>query len=284
MKKKFSLLLLLYLVHNVSVAQSIDTANYIADVFLTHELSEQMGLTKHRLLDEISISRSQTILVATDKAFICIGYGNAVLMNAGNDHISSFCTVGDSIYFVDSTRMFLVDSIGNIKPITNLPFKPIHIWSGENDIYTAGHEDSIYNVYAVSKNRGRLTKFYSTNEPIIGIDELGYLIYVLTERHLTVVNIPGRHYVELQLDSMLFEKPCSLSIDRDRGAIYIASSKGVFRAYESQMDLVCRQSGIIYYDKDGLLIYDSQVPSIVRIRNNVLWESEKPKPVVVRVK
>lgn len=281
---KHSFLLIILLSYNLCIAQSSDTLDYKADIFLSKDLAEQIGLTEHKLIPDISVSRSRTLVLATENAFVGIGYGDAAAMNVGDKRISTFCTVGDTIYFVNEQTIYLVDTLGNIKLLTELPFKPIRLWSGEKDIYTAGREGAMNNVYAVSTGKGRLTKFYSTEEPVVGIDEIGYLIYVLTDQNLTVVNIPKRKYAKVPLNRILLGDPRSLAIDRMRGAIYISSDKGVFRAYDGGLEKVCGGKGVVCYDEDGLLIFDSEAPGVIRLRNSILWESDRPKPVVVKIR
>ena len=277
-------LLVLMLVVFGAKAQSYDydSVKVDIDVFVSKEIAKGTELSKYPLLNDIDVSSSQVLVLASSNRFFYVGYGNYLSRKVTGKRISSFCVVGDDVYFSDKSNLYRVESDKGETKVMNLPFIPRKLWSGKQDIYAVSRKGGKDDVYVIFSKNWETINFFTSSSSVISIVEYKSLIFILTEKSIVMMNIKEKKYEEFPINLSETGKLLSMSIDKSTGSIYLSSTNGIYRIYEREFQKICNDVGVLCYDIDGMLIFDNKEPFVLRLRNSLLYPA--PKGVVIEIK
>jgi hypothetical protein len=264
----------------ILLAQNDSTAK--VDVFLSKSIVKQTELKGAKLLSDIDVSSNQNLVLSSSNCFYCIGYGEYASRKMSGKKISTFCVLDNDVYFADKSNLYKIGTDNQESRVICLSFVPRKIWSGKQVIYAVCRKGKSDNLYAIFPEQRKTVQFYSSSSLIVGVDEFGPLVCILTENNLVIVNVKDQEYTVIPVNVKETGKLISLAIDQTNGDIYLSSANGVYRAFEEQFQKVCRDVGILCYSIDGMLIFNNKDPFVIRLRNNLLYPV--PKGVIIEIK
>ncbi len=240
------------------------------DVFLSQKTIENTELKRSKLLKNFGFSTSGVMVVATADRFYCIGYNTYVSRKVKGKKISSFCIIDEDVYFTSESTLYKIDTQNREQTVMKLPFSPQSLWAGKKLIYSSYYKKEGL-LYAISPKEKIKKIIYKTDSPIICVEELGSLICVLTGKSLTIINIKDMEYREIPIDTKELGTPISMSADETRGIIYFSTNNGSYRISKGNVQKVCNETGQLCYDEDGLIIFNSTDPYLIRLQSNLLY-------------
>ena len=209
------------------------------DVFLSKSIVKQTELKGVKLLNDIAVSSSQNLLLASNNCLYCIGYGDYVARKVTGKRIITFCVLDNDVYFVsDKAYLFKIDTNNVESRIMKLQFTPQKTWSGYQMIYACAKQGKTSKLYAIFPARKAVYELYSSTASIVGVDEYGPIVFILTSRCIVVANMKDKVTTEIPIGTDKYGELKSLAIDKKTGGIYISTSKGIYRAFEGQFQKV----------------------------------------------
>lgn len=249
------------------------------DAFITPSVINKKNLANSKFLQEIAITSNQNLILASDSTFYNIGYGEYVAWKFTDRSISTFCAIGNDIYFADKYTIYRVRENGDVEKCIDLSFVPNKLWSGKDVLYAMCKENKKeeYVVYAFFPKNQKCLKVHTMSSSVIGIAELGQLLYVMSETNLQAISIKKQQYVDMPLKNKTLGKLMSMAIDPVTGAIFISSENGIYQLYKKNIQKICSDKGFLCYDKDGLVMYNLKVPYVIRLRNELLYPQKDVK-------
>lgn len=282
--KKYSLLIIALIAITIDAKAQVDSIVTIPEIeiILSKKMMEGSALEKNKYLADIGMSESQNLILATNNSFYCIGYGGYVSRSVGKKSIKSFCIIGNDVYFADKNALYKIDTNDIESKVMSIPFTPQRMWAGKKMMYavkTVGKESRIY---AFLPNEYKTVCFYTASDTVICVKEFRKHIMALTNHSLLFIDAENRKYAETPIDNKVFGKLISIAFDEYWGAFYLATSQGVYRVYEKEVQMLCKDTGTLCYDKDGIIIFNAQDPYVIRLRNNLLYAPKKGVNIEIR--
>lgn len=264
----------------VSTADLCAQRDIYVDWILSDNMIENSSISKHPLLDDIGITPGQFLVLAQKHAFFFVGYGGAMSMDMPNKDISTFCVVGNEIYFANGQNLCCVNLL-KAKTINEfkLHFTPLRMWGGTNLVYASEYRDNKYLLYAIQYEKKICFEIVGLDSPIVSVAEYDDALYVITTKKLYSISLKGQKCLEMPVKIPKEEVLMSLTFDVDKSTLYLSSNKGIYRVFNKQFQKVCDDTGIIRYDGEGLVVFNSQLPCIFRLRDDILY----PKPNEIRI-
>ena len=279
MIKKITTIVVFAFISFGAIAQTNIIKSPRIDVFISPSVIKKTDFANSRFLQEIAITANQNLILASDSVFYNIGYGEYVACKFADRRISTFCAIGNDIYFADKYTIYRISENGDVEKCIDLSFVPNKLWSGKNALYAMckdnGKEE--YVVYALFPMNQKCLKVHTMSSPVVGIAELGQLLYVMSETNLQAISIKKQQYVDMPLKNKTLGKLLSMTINPITGAIFISSENGVYQMYNKNFQKICSDTGFLCYDTDGLVIYNLKVPYVIRLRNELLYPQKEVK-------
>ena len=252
------------------------------DVFISKDIVNGTELAKCVLLNDIDVSSSQALVLASNNCFFCVGYGNYVSRKIKGKKISSFCVVGNDVYYSEKSNLYKAEGANWSTKVTTLSFTPRKLWSGKKEIYAVCKKGKNDDVYVISPDKKEMINFFSTSKPVVSIDEYKSLIFILTENSIVMISIKEKKYEEFPVNLKETGKLLSMAIDQANGIIYLSATNGVYRVYDNNFQKICRDIGILCYDVEGMMLFNNKDPFVLRLRNSLLYP--EPQGVVIEIK
>ena len=281
---KLAFLSVLLLVSSFAQAQTSqnDSVKIGVEVFLSKDIVKKTELARCSLLNDIDVSSSQNLLLASNDRFFCVGYGDYYARRVTGKKISTFCVLGNDVYFADKSVFYKIGTDNKESKVMRLPFVPRKIWSGKQVVYAVCRKGKGDDVYAVFPEQKQAIQFYSTPSSVVGIDEFGPFLFILTEKSLVMIEVKGRKYEEFPVNVKETGKLLSLAIDQSNGNVYLSSANGIYRVCDGHFQKICKDVGILCYDIEGMLVFNNKDPFVLRLRNSFL--NPAPQGVVIDIK
>lgn len=283
MKKVFLFWFFLFTT-SISFAQTTEPNQHKIDILLSKNIIKNTELEKVKFINDMSVSETQTLVLASSKCFYSIGYGRYSVHPVNGKSISSFCIIDNDVYFSDRSILYKIGSDNKETLFKRLPFSPLHLWAGDRTIYAVSKSGKTYRLYAIFPEKKIHMEFYTTTKNIIGVAEYGPLIFILTPESLITINIKEKTFSEYSINLKTIGRAKSMAVDKGSGDLYISSNMGVFRSHQGELQKVCADKGVLCYDIDGMLIFDNKAPFLFRLRNNLLYSKPIPKGVVIDIR
>lgn len=253
------------------------------DILLSRQMIEAAHIKHIDFLDNICVTDSRRIMLASKDSLYLIGYGGYVSYKPKSGNISLFTMTGDNVYYLNNRKLIELASPNGEKTVMTLSFSPKKVWAGKDVIYASNFEKGKYGLWAIFPSDRVQKKILPLNHPPIGVFEHGGVIYVITTKELLLLVVGTNKYATISFPQEIFSQVNSAAIDHQREALYLSSDKGLFRFYENEFQKVSNDKGNLYYDQDGLLIFDVSQTSIIRIRNNFLYQKKERKEVIIEL-
>lgn len=254
-------------------AQVNNIENAKIDVFLDPTIIKSTELENVSFLNHIGISANQNLIIASNDAFYSIGYRDYVIYKTSKE-ISSFCFVGNEFFYSNNNALYKITDSGEEKKVTDLDFSVKQLWSGNDVIYAVSSVNTDNIIYAILPKTGKWVKVHTIQHPILGISQLGTVLFVLHENGLQSLFVKEKKVVDVPFKTKKIGKIVSMAINQRKGCIYIASENGVYKLYKKKMELIYNGTGILCDDLDGLLIFNPNVPLLLRLRNETLYSND----------
>lgn len=280
---KIVLLLSLLLAGPIAKAQVNDSVNIGIDVLVSKDIVKGTELAKSTLINDVDVSTSQSLVLASNDCFFCIGYGDYYARRVSGKKISTFCVIDNDVYYCDKSTLYKIGTDNKESKVMRFSFVPRKIWSGKQVIYAVSKKGKKEEqIYAVFPEQKEAIPFYSSSSSIVGIDEYGPFLIVLTEKAFVMIDVRAKEYEEFPVNIEETGKLLSLAVDQSTGSVYISSVNGIYRVFEEQFQKICSDVGILCYDIDGMLIFNNKDPFIIRLRHNLLYPI--PDGVIIEIK
>lgn len=262
-----------------AIAQTSITQSPRIDAFITPSVIKKTDLANIRFLQQIAITTNQNLILASDSTFYNIGYGEYVSCKFTDRGISTFCAIGNDIYFADKCTIYRIRGNGDVEKCIDLSFVPNKLWSGKNALYAmcADSKKKEYVVYAIFPENQKCLKVHTLSSPVASIAELGQLLYIMSDTNLQAISIQKQQYVDMSFYNKKLGKLMSMAIDPVTSAIFISSENGVYQLYKKNIQKICSDIGFLCYDTDGLVMYNLKVPYVIRLRNELLYPQKEVK-------
>lgn len=243
------------------------------DVFLDPTIIKSTELENVSFQNHIGISANQNLIIASNDAFYRIGYGDYAIYKTSKE-ISSFCFVENEFYYSNNNALYKITERGEEKKVTDLDFSVKQLWSGNDVIYAVSLVNADNIIYAISPKTGKWVKVHTIQHPILGISQLGTVLFVLHESGLQSLFVKEKRVIDVPFKTDKIGKIVSMAIDKRKGSIFVASENGVYRFYKKKLELIYNGTGFLCDDLDGLLIFNPKVPLLLRLRNEILYPND----------
>ncbi len=242
------------------------------EYLLSKRMLEQSRIGNPSFINKMQLTDGHFIVLADKTRFYFFGYGGAYSKEIRNSEIESFCLKGKILFYLNHNTIYGLDLLNNKESVLfELPFKAKGVWSGENLLYTEKIEHDNNILVAIDPSKKICVELFRSDSEIKDVIEYGNIIYVLTDARLTMVSLQDKKYVEIPLSENKPEKLHSLTIDKENNAMYVSSESGVFRIYDNSFQKVCNDTGLLCYETNGLLVYNNNIPYIIKINQNILY-------------
>lgn len=245
------------------------------DIFLSKEIMGIRDMSGLKLINSIGITDKQGLIVAAQNQLLRIGYYAYQIRKIQGKTIETFCVIGSDIYYVSKSTLYKIDSNNVETKVMPLPFSLKSIWAGQELFYAAKSIGKESRLYAFSPEQKKSKSIFSTEHKICSVDELGAIVCVLTENSLVLINTEKKQYIETPIDTNSIGTPMSLAVDKRKGAFYISTAQGIYRIYKKSLEKISNETGILYFDTDGLIVFRAELSSVIRLRNSLLYPPEK---------
>lgn len=262
-------------------AQDVSVQDKLIDVFLNKTITAGTELENVHFLDDIAVTRGQSMLLASSDAIYNIGYGAFTSCKMADKELSAFNILNDKIYFAAQSTLYRLNAGDKAKKVMELPFNPHRMWGGSEVLYAFASDTNRNSLYAIEPNKGECTKIFKAESPIVGVGEFGECLMILCEDGFYEFHVRKGEYIKLPYNRRALGKLCSMTIDTRTGTIYLSAENGVFRIYEKQVQKICGDTGTLFFDADGLLVFNAQSPYILRLANELLYPDEK---VIIQIR
>lgn len=84
-----------------------------------------------------------------------------------------------------------------------------------------------------------------------------------------------QEYLDMPFQSKVMGTLMSMTIDIEAKAIYFSSDNGIYQLYDGKMQKICSDKGFLFYDSEGLVVYNTSVPYVIRLRNELLYPQKE---------
>ena len=254
-------------------AQGNNIQNAKIDVFLDPTIIKSTELENVLFQNHIDISTSQNLIIASHNAFYRIGYGDYAISKTMKE-IHSFCFIKNKLFYSNNRTLYEISDSGKEREALVLNFPVKQLWGGKDIIYAVSSVNEENTIYAISPETSKCIKIHTIQHPILGISELGTVLFVLYENGLQTLFVNKKRFIDIPLRNPESGKLISMAIDKRKGSIYIASENGVYRFFKKKLELIYKGSGFLCDDLDGLLIFAPQSPLLLRLRNETLYPND----------
>lgn len=266
----------------VTAQELSDIEGASLDVFLSKEIMEVREMKNIKLVNSIGITDAQGLIVASPNFIYRIGYYAYQTRKVKDKTIESFCVIGSDVYYVSKSTLYKVDTDNVETKVMALPFSPKALWAGQEYFYAAKSIGKECRLYAFSPDEKKYKAIYTTESRILCVDELGAIICVLTEKSLVMINPDKKQYWETPINTKNMGELKSMAIDKQKGVFYFSSTNGIFRIYNESIQKVSDITGILCYDLDGMIVFNAEVPYVIRMRNGLLYPPVKGVPIEIK--
>lgn len=280
--KRSTIFIWLFAVTITSLGQERSMAFF--DNLLSRQILKAAHIGQISLIDNICVTESRRIMLASKDSLYLIGYGGYVSYRPKEGNISLFTTSGNNAYYLNNRKLINLSSQNGEKTVMTLSFSPKKVWAGREVVYASSIEKGKYGLWAVFPSNRLQKKLHLLNDQPVSVFEHGGIIYVVTSKELLLMVIGANQYATIPFPQKLFSQVYSAAIDHQRETLYLSSDKGLFRFYEKEFQKVSNDNGTLCYDQDGLLLFNDKEPSIMRIRNNFLYPEKEVKEVIIELK
>lgn len=257
-----------------------DGSNF--DVVVSKDVIKGTALAKTTLLGDIASSSSQGVMLASSNSFFRVGNGKSSPRKVSGKKIVSFCIVDNNIYFTDKSNLYKIGTDNKETKVMQLPVAPRKIWSGKKVVYAVCRKGKTDNLYTIFPEQKKNILLFSTQSSILGVDELGSLIAVMTDNSLVMIDVKDKGFMTIPVNVEGIGQLLSLAVDKATGGIYLSASNGIYRLYDEHLQKISNDIGVLCYDKDRMLVFNNKEPYVIRLRNSFLYP--KPQGVVIEIK
>lgn len=254
------------------------------DVFLSKSIVQNTKLQNVLFLNDIALTDNRNLYLASNNCFYRIGFGLFDEHIIKGKKITTFCSVGNNIFFADKKTLYIIDSNGKESVYVTLPQTPQKIWAGSSTIYwLTKQKNNTYKLYGLLINTKKNIEIWSSKRPVLDVAEFSGTITLLSDNKLYIIDINQKKQLELPLKQELLGKASNIAADNANGSIFISSATGTYMISQKKITKICKDSGLLCYDNDGLIIFTPNDKSLIRLRNEIIYTPEKSKGVIIEI-
>ncbi|MDR1459252.1 MAG: hypothetical protein LBI60_03460 [Bacteroidales bacterium] len=281
MKKKITLIIGL-----LSTVLCASAQEQEIEVFLNENMLKNINLNVE-LNNSIDYTPGNFLLLSSFNQFYALGRNSMFpVLEKTENKIDAFsiATVDSILLIISDKILYQTDSEGKMVKLQDLPADKMGIASDKDGIYLFEQTDiknkQEYSLFSLSREVV-ITKLISIQTPVSSVLKYQSILFFTSQNKIYYVVEDGDRYEELfTLSDDNNDKIISLVGDIENQALYFSTTDTVYRIKENQLDYVCTDfGGILRYDGEGLLIFNPGKSLIIRIRNNILYNTIEEKTV-----
>lgn len=281
MKRNYFVIILL--LHSLFIYSQISSERKkTIDIFLSDEIIEKTNMRNVSFINNMCITKNRYILLSSKDSLYFVGYGGYNTYKPHAKSITTFCILDSNIYYAEQDKIFQVNSEKGESLVLKMSFAPLNLWGGEKLIYASFIERSKNILYAIYPEEKRVKQLLYLNNKIVSVVEYYSYIYIFTTKEMIIINSKNGSYITILLPQEIGKEIYSAAIDKKNGGIFISCTNGLYRFYKQEFHKLSSDKGILCYDKDGLILFNSSQHFLLRLRNNIIYP--QLKKVIIEIK
>jgi len=235
------------------------------EILLNNRLLSDVGING-ALIPSFEFTAGRQAIIASQSQLYLLGLGNIINFGKTSAAIESFALTPDSMLMVvKRNELCLMDSSGSLTSLLKLPSDGMGLSSGKYVMYIyernpAGVSSSIY----ILEPGGRYIKLLELPGPVYGAEEKDNSLVFTNGTALFELNLSTKNMKVLAVlqgnDPLI-----SVASDPGSGRIYFSTLREVYSVKGDTLVKVTGELGGSLKYNEGLVIFDNQGKSMVRL-------------------
>jgi hypothetical protein len=275
--KHVILFISLFITPFIGYTQELETAD--VDLLLTETMLKEVSI-KTKLIHSIDYMTGDFLLLSSRNQFYLLGMGGIdSLFSVSKRTVNAYTVTPDGLLLIVSGKnLCTIDTMGSLVDLYTLPDAEMGISSGIGSVYVfdqhrRGNKQQTYSIYIISRN-SQYTKLLTIPTPVASVFEDGTNVFFSTENRLLCADVKTKKLTEIISLPKKEDKIISITRDTLNHAFYFSTDKAIYRIKDNKTECIGNEfGGILRYDGEGLLIFNPETNLIVRLRNNILYNT-----------
>lgn len=255
-----------------------NTQSIKADILLDSVLLNKLSTNNIKFINSVEYTPKGFILLSSSNQFYLLGMGGMIPIFeswTGKNDIESFAVKADGILLIASgNSLYQAYTDPSFIKIMDIPDNDMGVTSKYKDIYvfdrTLKNNKKNYSIYQISENK-EITSLVVMSTPILSIFEQPTFLIFSTSNLLFSIDTHTRNLFQIlalpQEDNII-----SVVGDTINRAFYFSTDSAIYRIKDNKMEIISEDfGGILRYDDEGLLIFNSNKKLLIRLRNTLLY-------------
>jgi hypothetical protein len=275
---KLILMLLFGLFSFFGFSQNKEQINPEVEIFLHKEMIAKAKITTD-LVNSFACTQSGFLLISSSKQFYIVGVGGmGTFGELSKNPVNGFSLAENGrLMIISNTTLFEMDTTGYFKQVISLPNTKMGVFTNKTAVFLYEQYPNKKKDYAIYilLNNGNYVKLLQSPNPVNSL---------FADKNIVLFSVGNKIYqADIQTKDVKAvcklpdEKETIISITKDlsNSAIYFSSEKAIYQILSNELKCINDQfSGKLFFDKEGLLVYNNTQKFIVRLRKNTLYAKE----------
>jgi len=249
--------------------------NTEADILLDSDFLSKSSIND-KFINSVDYTSDGFILLSSAKQFYILGIGGIVPVfeSLSGQNIESFTvTTNGILMFTSGNSLYQASENPDFTKKSDLPDSNMGITSNYSDIFVFDkmqkRDKKDYSIYQISKDR-KITKLTTVSAPVLSVFEQPKQLIFSTKNMLLCVDTKTKKTYQI-LALPQENNIISIVGDTVNHAFYFSTENAIYRIKNNKFELITDElGGILKYDGEGLVIFNSEKQLIIRLRNNIL--------------
>ncbi len=237
------------------------------EVLLTNKMLIDIHLSE-KFVHSIDITSNNLVLLSTNDQFYLLGWGG--METLGKKLKGSICsyafTPDNFLMTIRNNEICVIDSLGNLSKLFQLPNEGMRISAGKNVMYVYDHNKDLSqkSLYVLAKG-GKYVKLFEVKTEINSVVEVKNLILFATENALYSFN-PKTKALKAYIVLSKEKEIQSIAVDNLTNRIYFSTGSAIYAIKDSSLVTITDKfGGILRYFNEGLLIFNPEKNLLIRM-------------------